>query len=168
MAVEGESAHTEVPSEGHGVFPPFARETFASQVFWLALIFAAIYFLMARIALPRIGSIMEQRRQRIDGDLAEAERLKREADEAVAAYEKSLADARGRAQALANESRQQHAAAAEVRRKALDAELNVRIAKAEEAISASKVAAMANTRSIAIDAAAAIVERLTGPPPASQ
>src|SRR5258707_6691574 len=96
---------TEVPAGGHGhSFPPFDKQTFPSQVLWLALTFVALYLLMSRIALPRIDSILERRRGRISGDLAEAQRLKGESDAAIAAYEESLAQARGRAQAGGNES----------------------------------------------------------------
>ena len=92
-------------SGGHK-FPPLQVETYASQIFWLAIIFVALYLLMARIALPRVGGILENRQQHIDGDLAEAKQLKDSSDAAIAAYEKALADARGRAQALANETRE--------------------------------------------------------------
>ncbi len=164
-----ETAHTEVPAGGHArEFPPFDKQTFPSQLLWLALTFVALYLLMARIALPRIDSILERRRVRISGDLSEAQRLKGESDAAIAAYEKSLAEARGRAQAVANESRQRQAAESEAARKALDATLNARIAEAETGIAATKSAAMANVRGIATEAAAAIVERLIGIAPASR
>jgi F-type H+-transporting ATPase subunit b len=160
---------TEVPAGGHShSFPPFDKQTFPSQVLWLTLTFVALYLLMSRIALPRIDSILERRRVRISGDLAEAQRLKGESDAAIAAYEKSLAEARGRAQAVANESRQRQAAEAESARKALDATLNGRIAEAESRIAATKSAAMTNVRGIATEAAAAIVERLIGTAPANR
>jgi len=155
-----------VPSSGHGSgFPPFQKETFASQLVWIVLIFVALYLLMSRIALPRIDSIIASRRQRIEGDLAEAKRLKDESDAALAAYEKSLADARVRAQALASESREKEAAAAEAARKALDARLNAKIADAEKAIAARRSDAMAHVQGIAVEAAAAIVQRLIGSAP---
>src|SRR6476660_9499021 len=88
-----------VPNAEHGGgFPPFQKDTFASQIVWLALTFVALYLLMSRVALPRIAAIFEDRRQRIDGDLAQAQRLKDSSEAALAAYEKSLADARNRAQ----------------------------------------------------------------------
>jgi F-type H+-transporting ATPase subunit b len=167
-----ETAHTgtsvEHPAGGARTFPPFDKQTFPSQLLWLTLTFVALYLLMSRIALPRIGTILEQRRARISGDLAEAQRLKGESDSAIAAYEKALADARARAQALLNESRQRQAAEAEAARKALDATLNARIAEAERGISAQKSAALANVRDIATEAAAAIVERLIGMAPSSR
>jgi F-type H+-transporting ATPase subunit b len=167
-----ETAHTgtsvEHPAGGHGPFPPFDKQTFPSQLLWLTLTFVALYLLMSRIALPRIDSILERRRARISGDLAEALRLKGLSDAAIAAYEKSLAEARARAQALLNDSRQRQAAEAEAARKALDATLNARIAEAESRISETKSAAMVNVRGIATEAAAAIVERLIGGAPASR
>jgi F-type H+-transporting ATPase subunit b len=168
MAASGSNAHTEVPGGGRPAFPPFQTDTFASQILWLALIFVALYLVMARVALPRIGAILDERKGRIDGDLAEARRLKEESDAALAAYQKGLADARGRAQTLANEARQREAAIAQAKRKDLDATLNIRIAEAEKAIAEHKSAAMTNVRGIATDAAAAIVERLIGAAPAAQ
>jgi F-type H+-transporting ATPase subunit b len=156
------------PSEHGGGFPPFQKDTFASQLIWITLAFVALYLLMSRVALPRIGSIIEDRRQRIASDFAEAERLKAESDAASVAYEKSLADARGRAQALANETREREAKAAESARKALDAKLNAQIGEAEKTIAARRSAAMVNVKGIAVDAAVAIVERLIGAAPASR
>ena len=92
-----QNAHTEVPGGKHVAFPPFNRETFASQLFWLAITFALLYLLMARFALPRVGSIIEARRSKIDSDLAAAAQLKTNAEAAMAAYEKALAEARARA-----------------------------------------------------------------------
>jgi len=148
-------------------FPPFMKETFASQLVWLAITFVALYLLMARVALPRIGSIFEERRDRIADDLAEAQRLKDDSNVAIANYEKALADARNRAQTLANETRDRMSAQADERRKGLEQQLNARLAEAERQIAATKTAAMTNVRGIAVDAAAAIVERLIGTVPAA-
>jgi F-type H+-transporting ATPase subunit b len=155
------------PGEQHAKgFPPFDATTFASQLLWLTLTFVVLYLLMARVALPRVGAIIESRRQRVAGDLADAQHFKDQSDGAIAAYEKALADARGRAQAVANEAREKQAAAAETHRKSLDAKLNAHIAESEKTIANSRSAAMANVRTIAADAASAIVERLTGSAPA--
>src|SRR5688572_1322589 len=61
---------------GTGVFPPFDPTTFASQLLWLVITFAALYLIISRSAVPRIGSILEQRKTRIEGDLKEADRLR--------------------------------------------------------------------------------------------
>jgi F-type H+-transporting ATPase subunit b len=158
-------AHTEHPG-GKIPFPPFNKETFASQLVWLVIFFVALYVIIARFAIPRLGGIIEARSQRIDGDLAEAKKLKDASDAALAGYEKSLADARGRAQAMAAETRDKLNAEADATRKKLETELNARLAKAEETIAATKTSAMSNVQGIAIDTASAIVERLIGTAPA--
>jgi len=160
------NAHTEVPAGGKAIFPPFQKETFASQLFWLAGTFIALYVILARIALPRIGAIFEARRNRISGDLADAQRLKSESETAIAGYENALAEARSRAQKIADETSHRLNAEAEARRKALEAELNAKLAEAERTIAATKSAAMANVHAIAAEAATAIVERLVGAVPA--
>jgi F-type H+-transporting ATPase subunit b len=167
MAEPNHTTGTEhVPASEHkGGFPPFQSQTFASQLVWLVIAFVLLYVLMAKWALPRVGGILESRQKRIEGDIAEAGALKAQSDEAVAAYEKALADARANAQAIANETRDKQAAAAEARRKTLEDELNVRLADAEKTIAATKTSAMSNVRGIAEDATRAIVERLIGTAP---
>ncbi len=159
------NAQTTAPGGAKPPFPPFNPETFASQFVWLAIFFIALYVIISRVAIPRIGGIVEARQTRIAGDIAEANSLKDRSDAALAAYEKSLADARGRAQALANETRDRLHAEAEKTRHALEAELNSKLTAAEETIAATKTAAMANVQSIAVDTASAIVERLIGAAP---
>ena len=154
------------PAGEHGrSFPPFDSRNFPSQLLWLALTFIALYLLMARIALPRIGAILEQRRARIADDMAAAQRLKEQSDAAIAAHEKALNEARSRAQVLAGETRAKAAAEAEAKRKQVDAKLNAQVQEAEKAIAATKQNAMRNVRGIAAEAAAAIVERLIGTAP---
>lgn len=160
------NSHTEVPGQQKGAFPPFNAATFASQLVWLAITFVFLYVMMSKIALPRVGRIIEARQNKIAGDLAEAEKLKLQSSEAIAAYEKALADARARAQAIANETRDRQAGEAEATRKRLEGELNVKLASAEASIAATKKAAMANVRGIAADATKAIIERLIGSLPA--
>src|SRR5262249_47311740 len=149
-----------IPGSEHGKgFPPFDAHTFASQLLWLALAFIALYLLMSRIALPRIASILEARRRRGEDDLAETQRFKDAPAAATAAHERALGGAGGRAQPPATETRAKAAAAAEARRKEVDAKLNARIAEAEKTIAGTRSAAMGNVRSIASEAAGAIVER---------
>jgi F-type H+-transporting ATPase subunit b len=164
---EPTTAHTESPGGAHGAFPPFQGETFASQLLWFAAFFVLLYLVMSRVALPRVGGILEARRARIAADLAEAQRFKDESEAAMAAYEKALADARARAQNIAAETRDRFAAEAESQRKALEEQLNTRLAQAEASIAATKTAAMANVRGIAVDLTGVLVERLIGASPAA-
>ena len=161
------TAHTEAPA-GKTSFPPFQSQHFPSQLLWLALTFVLLYALMAKIALPRIGSILSERSKRITDDLAAAQRYKEQSEAANAAYQKALADARSRAQGIANETRQRQAAEAEATNKRLESQLHERLAAAEQSIAAIRAAAMGNVRSIAAETAAAIVERLIGKTPSEQ
>ena len=170
MATPAHSTLTEATPKGEhdGGFPPFNPQTFASQLVWLVIAFVLLYALMAKWALPSVARVIEKRQKGIADDLAEAARLKQQSDEAVAAYEKALADARGRAQAIANETRERQAKEAEAARKTVEDELNARLAQSDKTIAATKQAAMSNVRGIAEGAAAAIVERLIGAAPSEQ
>jgi F-type H+-transporting ATPase subunit b len=161
------TAHSEAP-EGHGGFPPFQAQHFPSQLVWLTLTFVLLYVLMSKVALPRIGAILADRSKRISDHLAEAQRLKDQSDAANAAYEKALADARNRAQAIAAATRQKQAAEADEAQKRLEAQLQERLAAAERSITATRTSAMANVRTIAADTAGAIVQRLIGTTPSEQ
>lgn len=160
------TAHTEAPGGHKGTFPPFDSHTFASQLVWLVITFVCLYVVLAKVALPRVGGIIAERQKRIDDDLAQANSFKTQSDSAIAAYEKALANARNRAQSIANDMREKQTAEAESVRKKIEDQFNVKLADAEKTIAATKQAAMANVRGIATDAAKAIVERLTGKAPA--
>jgi F-type H+-transporting ATPase subunit b len=156
------------PGEHGGGFPPFQKDTFASQLMWLAITFGLLYLIASKLALPRVGGIIADRRARIDGDLAEAARMKEAADAAIASYEKSLADARARAQALAAETREKVNAQAEGRRKEVEVNLQTKLADAEKVIATTRTAAMTSVQGIAKDAAVAIVTQLTGKAPTDE
>jgi F-type H+-transporting ATPase subunit b len=160
------TAHTEQPA-GHPAFPPFQSEFFPSQLVWLTVSFVLLYVLMSKIALPRVGAILTARSKVIGDDLAAADRLKEQSNAAHTAYEKALADARGRAQGIASSTREQQAKEAEAVQKRLEAQLHEKLEKAEQSIAATRSAAMGNVRGIAADTAAAIVERLIGKAPAA-
>lgn len=128
----------------------------------LLVAFVALYLIVSRIALPRVGSLLDERQNAIEGDLAAAQKLKDESDSALKAYESELAAARSRAQAIGAETREKLNAASEAERKALEDKLSVKLADAEKTIASTRDAAMSNVRGIAADAATAIVQRLTG------
>jgi F-type H+-transporting ATPase subunit b len=162
------SAHTTAPGGPKAPFPPFNKEHFASQLVWFVIFFVALYLIIGRIAIPQIGGIMAARSKRIADDFAEANRLKEQSDAALAAYEKALADARTRAQAMASETRDRLNVEAEQTRKALENKLNAKLAEAEKTIAGTKQSAMANIEAVATDTAVAIVERLIGTAPSAK
>ena len=161
---KGTTAHTEAGG-GHKEFPPFEKNTFASQLVSLVIAFVALYLIVSKFALPRVGGTIDARQKKIDGDLAEAQKLKDESDSALKAYERELAAARSRAQAIGAETRERLNAASDAERKTLEERLSQKLADAEKTIASTRAAAMTNVRGIATDAAAAIVQRLTGVAP---
>ena len=159
---KGTTAHTEAEGGHKAPFPPFQKDTFASQLVSLVIAFVALYVIVSRIALPRVGGVLDDRQNTIEGDLAQAQKLKDDSDGALKAYEAELAQARSRAQAIGAETREKLNAASEAERKRLEERLSLKLAEAEKTIASTREAAMRNVRGIAADAAAAIVQRLTG------
>src|SRR5260370_34028628 len=81
------------PSEHGGGFPPFQKDTFGSQLLWLAIFFVSLYLIASKLGLPRVGSIIADRRNRISGALDESARMKDTAEAAIVGDEKCLCDA---------------------------------------------------------------------------
>jgi F-type H+-transporting ATPase subunit b len=150
------------PGSPGKVFPPLDPHTFVPQLVWLALTFGVLYLLLKRLALPRIGQVLEDRRERIRRDLEQAERLKEETAQALAAYEQALADARGRANAIAKETRDKLASEVDKERAKVEAQIAAKLAEAEASIAQTKGKALANVQDIATDLAGAIVVKLIG------
>lgn len=153
---------TEAQGGGHGAFPPLDTSTFPSQLFWLVIFFGALYLLMSRVALPRLGAILDGRTAKIEGDLARAQKLKDETEAAVKAYEKAYADARAKATTIAQDARTKLTAEMDTERAALEATLAKKLGVAEAQIAKSRAAAMADVDTVAADTAAEIVAALTG------
>jgi F-type H+-transporting ATPase subunit b len=142
--------------------PQLHSHTFPSQIFWLVVSFALLYWLMAKVVLPRIEKIIEERRNRLDEDLEKAAQMKNEAEAVIAAYQKALADARMQAQAVVKETSDRLAAEAGERQRAAAAEIQQRTSEAEGRIAAAKTQALGQVRDIAVDVAKAAAARLTG------
>lgn len=142
--------------------PQMNVQDFAPQLIWLALTFGLLYFLLSRVSLPRIGEVIEERRDSIQRDLDEASRLKGETEKALAGYEQARSDARSKAGALAREHQERVAAESEKERTKVDAQITAKLAEAEARISTLKSRALAGINDIAADTAGAIVNRLIG------
>lgn len=142
--------------------PQLVVEDWAPQLIWLAITFTTLYIIMARVALPRIANVLEERSVKIASDLDDAQRLKQEADDAMAAYEKALADARAKAHAIAAETRDKVNAETDRQQADLSAKLVAKAQEAEARISSERDKALSNVRDVAKDTAAAVVGNLLG------
>jgi F-type H+-transporting ATPase subunit b len=155
------------PTELHASagFPPFDQiETFGPQIFWLAVCFAVLYFALSGVYLPRIRKSLETRDEAIASDLAGAQALNAQAENSVKAFEAKIAEARARARDTASKAKAEADAKSAAETARVEAELAKRLAAAEASIAATRASAMANVSAVAEDAAAAIVEKLTGAP----
>lgn len=160
-----EATGTTVAHEGGehgGTFPPFDPSTFPSQLFWLAIVFIALYVLMAKKVIPQISAILETRAAKIASDIVSAEKAKAETDAAIAAYEASLAAARNKANAIAHETRSKVAHEIDGRRHEAEAQLATKLADTERHINDVKKIALDHVATIATETTEAVVEALIG------
>jgi F-type H+-transporting ATPase subunit b len=146
----------------NGGFPPFKVETFPSQLFWLAITFAALFVVLWRFAGPRIVGAIAARRGQVTSDLAAAEAHRKESEAAQAHYEQALSDARNRAHALAEENRKRIHGEIDAAKAKADADAHKTMADAEARIQETRESALAQVAKTAEEAAIAIVAHLTG------
>ena len=137
----------------------------APQLIWLVITFGVLYLLMKWVALPKIGSVIEMRQGRIAGDLEEADKLRHETQEAIAAYEQALAEAKARAHAIAQEAHNKLKDEVAGERAALERDLAAKSAEAEARILEAKDSALKDVNAVASETAAEIVRRLIGVAP---
>jgi len=142
--------------------PQLDISTFGNQIFWLLVVLGVIYWVLSRVALPRIGGVISDRQGAITGDLMAAEEFKRKAREAEAAYDKALADARAEANKIvaANKAEIQKELNAAIAH--ADAEISARTAESETRIAEIRASAVEDARSVARDVTGALVETFGG------
>ena len=142
--------------------PQLDHEFYASQVIWLAISFVILYVVMWRFALPRISHILEERQDRIEGNLERAETIRREAQVTAEAYDKAVSEARAAAQSVIATARDRMAADAAAHHAKLGQRLAAEIAEAEGRILEAKQEAMAHLRDVAVEVTSTAAERLAG------
>ena len=161
-AVEATEHAVEAAEHTSGGMPQLDFSTFPSQIFWLAIAFVILYLALDRYLIPRIGGAIEERKDRIADDLDMAARKKAEADAAMLAYDKNLADARAKANFIAAENRAALDEQLAKETAAQEAELDKSAAKAEKQIAKARSEAMKHVEEIALDVAADMVATLGG------
>jgi F-type H+-transporting ATPase subunit b len=145
-----------------GGMPQLNFHDFAPQLVWLLVTFAALYLVLSKVALPKIGEVLQMRADRIKGDLDRAASLKSETDKIIATYEKALADARNHAATVSRDTAAALARISADRQGKVTADLTARIKGAEANIAAARSKAMAEIQSSAAEIAAEAVKRLGG------
>jgi F-type H+-transporting ATPase subunit b len=147
---------------GSGGLPQFDPQWWAGQMVWMLIIFGVMFILFSKVFVPKVGKAMDDREDRISGDIGAARRLKDEADAQAAAAAAETAVARAAAQKLALDAKAKAHAEAAQREALEEARLGETLAKAETQILATRDQAMTHVRDIASETAAAIVDKLTG------
>lgn len=145
-----------------GGMPQLDFSTWGNQIFWLVLTLIVIYFVLSRIALPRIAAILAERQGTITSDLAAAEDLKAKAEEAEAAYEKALIDARAEAHRIVAEAKAEIQGDLDAAMAKADAEIAAKAAESEKAIAEIRAGALEAVREVASDTAQEIVTAMGG------
>jgi F-type H+-transporting ATPase subunit b len=135
---------------------------FAPQLIWLAITFATLYYLMSKVALPRVAEVLEERQERITDDLDKAAALREESSTVMSNYEKALSDARAHAQTVIAQTAQEITTAQTARQSDFAVDLAGKIRAAEDRVTAAKHAALANIRSVAVEATQQVAEKLAG------
>lgn len=148
--------------------PQLNFETFPNQIFWLVLALVAIYFVLSRIALPRIGAVLAERQGTITNDIAAAEELKQKTGEAEKTYEKSLADARSEAHAIVEKNKAELQAEIDAAMDRADAEISAQTGESQRRIEQIRANAMSNVEQVAKDVARSVVEAMGGTADPSQ
>jgi len=162
MATTSEAAQ-QAGNGGHAVgMPQLDFSTFPNQIFWLVVTLVAIWWVLSRIALPRIGAVLAERAGTITNDVAAAEEMRLKAVEAEKAYEKALADARAEANRIAAETRATIKADLDVATRRADVEIAAKSAEAEKAIGAIRASATDNIRAVAEATAREVLAVLGG------
>jgi F-type H+-transporting ATPase subunit b len=138
----------------------------APQIIWLIITFGILYVLMVRVVLPRIGGVIDARAAYIANDLAQADKLRRQTEEAIAAYEQALAEAKQKAHAIIDAGRVKLKEEMAGERAKLERDLAKKSAEAEARINTAKASAMKDINAVAADVAADIVRQLIGTAPA--
>ena len=141
---------------GHPVQGPLL----IGQVVWQVIIFFALFMLMAFVALPRLGAVIENRRQRIEGDLGAARAAMQSAEAAIAAQREATQTARAEAQAAVNAAMQAAQQEMDAKAEALNAALAKQVADAEARIDQGRKAALGAVQQVASDTVGALLAKL--------
>jgi F-type H+-transporting ATPase subunit b len=160
-AMEALPEAPEAPGERAGM-PQLDTATYSSQIFWLILTFATLFWLLRRKALPRVAEILEIRQDRIAADLDRAATLRAEAEEVLRRYEALVAAARAKGADQVRATQERLVAEAAARRVPLEQELQRKLAEAEQRIATAKRKALDEIQAAAAEVAQAAVDRLAG------
>lgn len=151
----------ETAASGPGM-PQLDVTTFSNQIFWLVVTMVVLYFVMSRVALPRIAAVLADRRGTITSDIAAAEEYKLKAQQAEEAYHKALADARAEANRIVEAAKADIQAQLDVQIGKADAEIAAKASESERRIREIRDSAMEMVSEVSKDVTKDILESFGG------
>lgn len=154
----GEAGEIMNPEHGGGAMPQLDFASFPSQIFWLVVSLVVLFLILKNVALPRIAAGLEERSDAIEDDLDRAAEFRKKAEEAEAAYDKALADARAKAQEIAQKTRDEIQKEVDAAVAKADAEIAARAAEGEKRIAEIRATALQAVEEVAGDTAEAVIE----------
>jgi len=135
---------------------------YQSQWFWLLLVLGAIYFFVGRGIVPKVEATVDARDAKIAADLAEAERLRDQADRTEHAWRTRINEGHAEAQALVTGAKTKADADAQKRIAKADAELEAKADAATAELDEARRSALAELEALAVEATQEIVAKLAG------
>ncbi|UUX51479.1 F0F1 ATP synthase subunit B' [Nisaea acidiphila] len=162
LALAAEGALAASDHGGGGTLPQLDIGTFPTQVFWLFITFIVLYIAMTKIAIPRIEYVLEERHSKIAEDLDKAGKLKADAEEVQANYEKALADARGSAHETVVAAKDEAAKKNAKAETEADTAAVKKVQEAEASIDAARSEALSNVKDVVSEVAGEAVQKLIG------
>jgi F-type H+-transporting ATPase subunit b len=136
----------------------------ASQAFWLVLIFAALYLVLANLFIPKIKSSIDDRENKIKEDLDEAQKLKNLAEQRHKEYELSIENAKKEVQKIIFESKSKLNLEIQNKKKEFEKEIEIEIESAEKEIENLKKESLKNISTISEEMASKVIEQISGEP----
>ncbi|WP_417518221.1 F0F1 ATP synthase subunit B [Minwuia sp.] len=127
---------------------------FSDPTFWVAIAFVAFFALIFYLKVPgKLVAQLDARADRIRSELEEAKRLREEAQELYADYQRKAEEAAKEADAIVAHAREESTRLAEKMRKDMEDSLNRRKAQAESKIAQAEQQAIEDVRNRAVDIA---------------
>ena len=142
--------------------PQLDISVFSPQIFWLIISFVCLWWLMAKVALPKVALVLEERQTKINDSLDIAKNLQREAEGEIEAYKTTISEAREKARTVINEATQQGTQESLTQQSELRESLTEKIALAEAEIETANDSALESIHQSAKEVATIVLNRLGG------
>ena len=134
----------------------------ASQAFWLILVFVILYISISKFYLPKIKSNLVNRENKISKDLEDANDFKEKSDSKIKEYEIILENAKREVSKIHFESKNNLDKNIQLKKEEMEKEIEKEILKAQKEILDLKQNSVASIQNISENIAATIIKNISG------